>query len=258
MATVDAIDSVRSREDRPAWVRFDRVAVENLNETIKQGKWVGTDVDFVFITAPYSKDEHPKKVSVWLEQLNLHVIQGKVSPQRRDYYVGQYEAWKNGQELPLDGTPIKGWGMISPAQQQVLISVRIRTVEDLAGINDDGIRQVGMGAVDMKQKAVAWLAQHGDKGPLTVKMAAVEAENRTMHIEVDTLKEQVAELLRQAKTAAYTLPTEPVPASEPTAITAADLMPEPDPIVFQQHIDPPKAVKRRGNPNWVKKPVAVS
>lgn len=259
MSSVDTIAAVTSREDRPAWVRFERVAVENTKETVKQGKWVGNDVDFVFITSPYSKDEHPKKVSAWLDQLTLYVIQGRVSQQRKDYYVSQYEAWKNGQELPVDGTPIKGWGMISPAQQQALVSVRILTVEDLAGINDDGIRQVGMGAVDMKQKAVAWLAQTAGKGPLTVKMAALAAENRTLLIEVDTLKTQVAELMRQAKTAAYTMPTEtPGPAPTQHIIVAEDLLPEPDDSQreqLQQMMDPPAQIRRRGNPNWIRKTV---
>lgn len=217
--SVDAVSQVRTQENRTAWVRFTTEAVENKAETLKQGKWVGTDVEMVHITSPYTKDEHDKKVTAWLALLDLQLMQGRIPRAHYDYYKAQYKAWKDGQEMPLNGTPIKGWPMISPAQQQVLISCRILTVEDLAGINDDGIRQIGMGAVDMKGRAIAFLAQATDKGPLTMQMAATEARNRELEIKVNTLMAQVEGLVAAAQVMGQTaiLNAPPPPTTQITA-----------------------------------------
>mgnify|MGYP001597732702 CR=1 FL=1 len=249
----DVVGAVMSQTERPSWVRFETVPVENKAETLKQGKWVGQDVDYVCITAPYSKDEHVQKVSIWKEQMDLQVMQGRIPAAWRDRYLAEYDAFKKGQELPVDGTPILGWGMISPAQQKILISCRIRTVEDLAAMNADGVRHVGMGAVDMKQRAAAWLAQHKEKGPLTVKMASVEAENRELQIRVDALTKQVEDLLKAVNRQAYTMvPESPEPVQAAETISAADLLDEDRPVSapVSDHTD---VQKRRGNPNWVKK-----
>ena len=119
----------------------------------------------------------------------------RLSAQWAANYEEQYRAWLNGQELPLSGTPIRGWGIISPAQQETLIKMRVMTVEDLAGMNDEGLRRLGMGAYDMKHKAVAWLSQLSDKGPLTLEVAALKAENSLLKSNVDTLTAKVDALV---------------------------------------------------------------
>lgn len=247
-----AVNSVSDQGARPAWIRFELVAEENKLETLRQGKWVGRDVEYVFITPAYSRDEVVKEVSAWLEQLDLQVVQERVPRAWRDRYIAEYEAWKKGLELPVDGTPILGWGMISPAQQKMLIGIRIRTVEDLAKINDEGVRSVGMGAVDMKQKAAAWLSQMTDKGPLTVKVSALESENASQKISIDSLTKQVEALMAHVKATQYMGPVAEAEV-ETVGITAADLMPEPEPVVHAEPI-----VKRpRGNPNWKKQEASV-
>lgn len=247
---VDAVSAVRSQENKAAWVRFSVEAVENKKETLRQGKWVGDDVEMVHITSPYTKDEHDKKVTTWFEQLDLQLMQGRIPREHYDHYKAQYEAWKEGQELPVNGTPIKGWPMISPAQQQILLSCRIRTVEDLAGMNDDGIRQVGMGAVEMKGRALAYLqaASEDGRGLLSAKVTATEARNRELEIEVHTLQDQVKRLLEAVKVQGYTTGLSAPPLPSPIEITAAGLGLDPvrNPVaqVFVPPSNPPPVVKR--------------
>jgi polyhydroxyalkanoate synthesis regulator phasin len=106
----------------------------------------------------------------------------------------KYEAWKKGQEMPIEGTPIRGWGVISPAQQEMLIHIGIMTVEDLAAVNDEGMRRIGIGAVELKTKAKAWIAQLRDKGPLTMHVTALEKENARLKETVSALETEVAKL----------------------------------------------------------------
>ena len=192
---MSAVGEFAERKDRPAYVRFERLAEEDIPASRAAGKFVAKDVDYVLITPPYSKDIFKQKVKDWLPQLDRDQSGGRIPQQWVDLYKDAYKRWQNGQEMPLNGSPIKGWGVISPAQQETLLRMNILTVEDLAGVNDEGVRRIGMGAVELKNKAQAWLAQLGDKGPLTMKMAALEQENGQLRGEVATLSRQVHELM---------------------------------------------------------------
>jgi hypothetical protein len=194
---MSVVQQMTTHEERRAYVRFERVAIENKAESLKQGKWVGRDVDMAYITPPDSggREERILKVPTWIDQMEHEVLTGRLPQAWLERYKAQYAAWQNGQELPLEGTPIKGWGVLSPAQQETLIRMNIRTVEDLSQITEEGMRYVGAGSVELKRKANAWLAQLQDKGPLTVKMTAVEAENAVLKGSIEALQKQVAALM---------------------------------------------------------------
>ncbi len=222
------MDIAQDRKERPAYVKFERVAVEDKAASAAAGRYVAKDVDMAFITPPYSRDIFKMKVTDWLTNMRQDVANGRMPEEWATNYRKAYDAWKNGQELPPNGTPIKGWGVISPAVQEELIRLNIRTVEDLARVTDEGQRAIGMGAIDLKNKAAAWLAQMDDKGGVTMKMAALEQQNALLKGNVETLERQVRELLAVVQTqgavqqGAYNVPD--------ATITAGDLLddaPEP-------------------------------
>ena len=205
------------------YVRFERVAVEDPKATLAAGHYVAKDIDRAYVTPPYSKDVMIFKVENWLNQLSVDASQGRIPKDWVEKYKRAYEAWKQGQELPLDGFPIKGWGVCSPAQQETLIRLHILTVEQLAAVNDEGIRRIGMGAVDLKNKADAWLKQLNKAGKPTVEMAALKKENASLKSQVENLEEKLAKLaaLVEAQTSAMSAPVyQPMT----DAITADDLM----------------------------------
>ena len=193
------VNDLTDRKERPAYVRFERIAEEDKVASVREGRFVGRDVDMALITPPYSKDVFKIKVPQWFDNLKQDVDNGRISPEWVDNYHKQYDLWKKGEEIPLNGTPIKGWGVISPAQQEALIRMQVLTVEDLAAMNDEGVHRCGMGAMVMKNKAIAWLAQLKDKGPLTQEMAGLKTENATLKSSVDTLTRQVQELMAAVK-----------------------------------------------------------
>lgn len=49
-----------------------------------------------------------------------------------------YEAYKSGQDIPLDGTPLAAWAGVTPEQAALLRGMGIKTVE--------GVRDMGEGA----------------------------------------------------------------------------------------------------------------
>lgn len=189
-----SVGDVSERKERPPYVKFERRAIEDVAATKREGRYIAKDVDFALIHPPYSKDCVEQKVSTWLENTKKNVRDGRIPEQWLDGWKEGYEKWKNGQEIPLDGTPIKGWGIISPAQQEMLIRINCMTVEDLARVNDEGLRRIGMGALDLRNKAKNWLQTVTDHGPLTIKMSVLEKENAVLQSQIETLMKQVEAL----------------------------------------------------------------
>jgi hypothetical protein len=166
---------------------------------MKSGRYMAKDVDFALITPPYSKDVVEQRVDKWFDKLAIDIKNNRIPAQWVEGYRASYQAWKRGEEMPPEGTAIKGWGVISPAQQENLIRINVLTVEDLAVINDEGLKRIGMGARDLKNKAVAWLSQLRDKGALTMEMASVKNENEQLRATVGVLESKLNELLAAIK-----------------------------------------------------------
>lgn len=182
---------LQEKAERPAYVRFEKVAVEDKPASLAAGHYVAKDVDFALITPPYSRDVIRIKVTQWMLNLEQDLRNSRIPEAWVTQYKDAYRSWQNGQEIPLKGTAIKGWGVISPAAQETLLRLNILTVEDLAQINDEGVRRIGMGASELKHKALAWLKQLSDKGPLTQENAALRREVETLKATVVTLEETV-------------------------------------------------------------------
>lgn len=217
---MSSVGEVLERKDRPAYVRFHRVPVEDPVASRAAGHYVAKDVDYAFITPPYSKDIFKIKATQWLVNLKQDVQNDRLPQQWADQYIDAYKRWQNGQEIPLTGTPIKGWGVISPAQQETLIRMNILTVEDMSACNDEGINRIGMGASELRNKAKAWLAQLMDKGPLTVEIAALKSENQLQKGSIAILTRQVEELMAQVRASTNMQ----VPQAESAAIGAGDIL----------------------------------
>lgn len=224
-----SVGDIATREERPPYVRFERRVVEDKAASLREGRYVGKDIDFVVVTPTYSKDEFPAKYEGWIVNAERNARDGRMNPKWVELWKEAYGMWKNGQEVPLNGTPIRGWGLISPAQQETLIQMNCKTVEDLALINDDGRRRIGMGAMDLQNKAKNWLQAMKDHGPITTQVTALEQENKILKSQVETLAAQVAALRAN--------PTQPLVQPVYTEeITASDLLDEPVDLITVNEI----------------------
>lgn len=170
--------------DRPPYVEFKIMTEEDREQSIATGSYKTRDVDFVSIIP--SGDRHlrvERKVDEWLAQQTEKVRQGQANPQHLDYFRSAYKVWKETQDTPLSGTPIKTWPPLSPAQVTNLLSANIRTVEDLAAVTENGIASIGMGGRALKEKAQAWL--HAADGP-----GKVSEENAALKVKLKELATQ--------------------------------------------------------------------
>jgi hypothetical protein len=185
--------------EKMPYVRFERRAVEDKAASLEAGQYIAKDIDYALITPPYSKDVMVYKVANWFDQLKVDLSNDRLPHEWFDKWKKAYQLWQDGQEMPLEGTAIKGWGVISPAQQETLIKMNVFTVELLADINDEGLRRVGMGALDLKNKAGAWLKQLKSKGPATVEIAELKNKNKQLEGTIESLLSRISSLEKIAK-----------------------------------------------------------
>jgi len=188
------------------FVRFEKTAVEDKAASLAAGRYVAMDVDIANITPPYSKDIMKYKVKNWFVQLETDARNNRIPLEWVDKYKTAYELWQKGQELPLDGIPIKGWGVCSPAQQETLIKMHILTVEQLADVNHEGLQRIGMGAIDLKNKATAWLKSLKKSGAITIENAEMKRKVDEQAATITSLENKIESLARLVETLSTSMP----------------------------------------------------
>lgn len=193
------LNTIQENPDRMPFVRFEMVAVEDIVASQREGHYIAKDVEMVNVTPPYSKDIVKFKASNWLAQLKVDVDNGRMPADWAEKFRHMYELWKQGQEMPLEGTPIKGWGVISPAQQETLIRMHVLTVEQLAAITSEGTNRIGMGGIEMKNKAEAWLGTLKKAGRPTMEIASLRKENAQLKVNQELLESKIEELTQYNK-----------------------------------------------------------
>lgn len=193
-------------KERPAYVRFERKPLEDRAASLAAGQYRTKDVDMVIITPVGTKDEVEKVVADWLAQSKQQVQEGRLSPEFGEHYAKAYEAWKRGEEIPLDGTPIKTWPVISPAQRQNCIAANVRTVEDLATANGEALTRIGMGGQELRQKAETWLKASSSVGVVVQANAALNARVAGLEAQVKNLQDRNDALVKQLQAADIKVP----------------------------------------------------
>lgn len=182
-------------QDRPPYVRFELVPVEDRNASIAAGRYVARDVEMALIVPAGSKDEVHREAGPWLDEIREKSRRNQYNPQWVEHFNSVYRAWKEGNELPVNGTPIKTWPLLSPAQVKNLLAAKCFTVEDLAVANEPLIAMLGMGGRDLKGKAQAYLEQANNGGKVASELAALKVRLEDMAAQIEKKDEQIASLM---------------------------------------------------------------
>ena len=187
------------KQDRPAYVTFERRAVEDRQATLDNGMYMSKDVDFALITPMGSKDRVERVVSEWLEVLKQQAAEQRIPLEWVRAYKEAYAAWKEDREIPLDGHAIVNWPVASPAQVKLLLDLRVRTVEDLAQANEETIARLGMGGRALKQRAVDFLDSR-EAGKVSGEMEKLRQENESLKVRNESIEAQLLTMQAQINT----------------------------------------------------------
>lgn len=169
---------------RPPFVEWKRIATFDPAASNLAGRRVTKDVDMAFIMQPGSRDQVERIAEDWLKSIRDRLINNPEGAYPEEWVRGfenKYKAWKEGQEIPLDGTSVKEWPILSPAQAENFIGIRVMTIEDVAAMTEDALRSYGIGGRELREKAREWLSGKD----------STAAENERLKGELEALKERL-------------------------------------------------------------------
>lgn len=181
-------------QERPPFVVFETRAEEDRQASIEAGHYVTKDVDYALITPAGSKDRVERVASEWFIHLARQVDEGRFPAAWLDAFKSKFEGWKKGQEVPVSGTSVRQWNVLSPSQCKNLLDLHLLTIEDLAAANEESLARLGMGGRDLQRRAREWLAASGNVGQVAERAAALAAENEALKARMATMEEQLAGL----------------------------------------------------------------
>lgn len=189
---------------RPPYVRFTLKAVEDRNATIESGMYMTKDVEYALISPIGSKDCIEVEASSYIKRLAEDVRGGRFKQEWLTDIKSSYAAWKEGLEIPENGTSLLNWPLLSPSQRNLLIGIHVRTVEDLASATEETITRIGMGGRALKEKAKEWLRAATEGGKQASEITALKLQldserekNKQLAEALQNLQAQVDQLLKK-------------------------------------------------------------
>jgi FtsZ-binding cell division protein ZapB len=181
---------------RIPYIRFEQRPLERRTE---DGGVYYEDVDFALITAQGSKDTTEKIWREWVPQIKRAAMDGQYPPGWIPRFEEMYKIWKETNQDPVIGTPVKNWPAVSAAECKMLLNAGARSIEELAEANEELVGRIGMGARRLKQLAIDWMAANTVQGPIVGQMDVLRTQVEDLTREVKELREANASLLREAQ-----------------------------------------------------------
>lgn len=113
-----------------------------------------------------------------------------VTDEHRNRWKEQYDTFRKGEEVSINGTPLEQWAYLPRNAVLELKALDLHTVEQVAGLPDNAMHRIGMGGRNIRDMANAYLDEGAAQAITTEALARAErAEAR-----VATLERQVEEL----------------------------------------------------------------
>lgn len=102
----------------------------------------------------------------------IHLVDDRL----REMYARNYQAFKDGRELPTDGTAVEFWLGADHSYTLLLKSMHLRTVEAVAEMSDAAVKELGLGGAELRRKAQTFLEVQRDG----VKADEISAKDETI------------------------------------------------------------------------------
>jgi len=176
---------VQHGTDKGLFVEFYLEAIEDQDETRAQGRPIYKDMEMISIRIMGDKNTHVVRP--------IDLKGTPTTPPDNVRWPVQYAAFKNQSVQPQVGTPITEWPVVSKSMAMNLKSLNIHTVENLAEVSDGNLQNIGMGARDLRDKAIAFIEQAKD-GSGIVKL---QEENKDLRTKIEALQNQINALAEQ-------------------------------------------------------------
>jgi len=159
------------RMDDQLLVRFFLKERENKEETLKQGRPIFKEVEYIEIRVAGKRDAQACRPATWAD---------------KSRFPKHYEAFQKRTEMPEEGTPLTQWPQISRAQVEEFAYMHIKTVEQLVSMADSNCHKIHGGLL-LKQRAAEFLE--------AADATALIAEKEELQRRLDDMEAKMASIL---------------------------------------------------------------
>ena len=194
-------------EDDPPSIRFVNDTVEDRAKSISTGRYYHAPCIKVFVRAkgdqksevPYiaEKTVGDKVTSPWMLHLQHRLHHGQISDRYYEYCKESLDHFKANEELPIDGTPVKTWNGADQAMIRNAIDLGLRTVEDVAKMDESTMQALGMGARAMKTRAETFVSTGGNASRAEGQIVDLKAKLELSDRRASEQAEQMSALARK-------------------------------------------------------------
>ncbi len=150
-------------QDEKLLVKFYVKSVRNSSKSAEAGRAIYEDKDYIDIRIPGSRDG----------------VSRPATARDRERFPRHYSAFKQRTNLPEEGTPLAEWPLMTRSQAEELAFFNVKTVEQLADINDN-IASSFMGAQMFKSKAKEWLKRAKEEVTIDQLQGELAARDRML------------------------------------------------------------------------------
>lgn len=178
-------------------VRFEVRAQEDRAASIEAGRKVYKDVVWVIITPSGGRDVVENVAEQWLANIRDRAQVGQYDPEWVEHFQKMFSLFKDGQELPEDGTALRMCTTIfTPAEIETCLAANIRTLEALANASEEALGRLNMMGRALKLRAQEAIRIGEGKGD-ALKVEALVLENTELKNKVTDLTAIVGEMREQ-------------------------------------------------------------
>jgi hypothetical protein len=198
---------------RKPFIKFETVCVEDRQASAQSGLYMVKEQDMIVII-PYGsegKTELREEYTFWLDKMKKQIgpirapggdsgtpmiMESRFPREWLEAIEKGYAAWKRGEELPVDGTPLKQWAVLPPSIVSNFIANNILTIEQLAVASDEAINPVGMGARIYRNQAQDWikLNKESERNKMVTQITQMAADNARLTMQVAAMLDQIKDL----------------------------------------------------------------
>jgi hypothetical protein len=180
------------QQARMPYVRFVTSVAETKDE---EGHVVYKNKYFAHITPAGGKDEVVKDAEEWITELKRKGdTRGPFDAAANEYgrwyehFSKGFDAFKMGEEMLTEGTPLRACMAFTKAEVAQAESVRIFSLEELSQCNEEAIRNMGVGARALKNKATQVLKSNQGNHSAE-EMTALRVQVEELQATIEAMKE---------------------------------------------------------------------
>ena len=168
---------------------------KNEAKTLAEGRQIFDDLEVVDIRVPGSRDFKTFPALTFARWVTDPITGEQTKQTYAERFSHQYRQWKAQQQQTKSGTPLDHCPFLTEGKRAELRAQNVYTVEQLAAIDGQELKNLGLGGRELKNRASEFIAESKNSAPnlqMAAELEAMRAQNALLAEDLEALK------LRQA------------------------------------------------------------